>query len=323
MKWVILIDDGPSDQARGDLADRGHHRDVGARGRPHRLPQPRLQRQRPQRLLPRRIHRLVRPSVGRRRHLRRPLRRLPHALPGRLCVPGHRLQPSPRREHPPHAPGPGSRRELDRVPRRDHLHQPPGPPDPRRPHNAEGPMRHRRGLTLIEVAITVAISTVIFSAIYTVLNSAVSGDRALRVRVDLQLDAVRTLREVTEVLKNSGPIDLNSNGTFDAGDYPYIWTDGVSNMSPYGGFYGYLDGTNPGIVQQATSANEGLGASQEIAFRQPKDVDGDGRPTRVADGAIEWGTDTFAIVLVPGPMGNELQFRRYNASNAVVFTRLL
>jgi len=184
-------------------------------------------------------------------------------------------------------------------------------------------MRHRRGLTLIEVAITVAISTVIFSAIYTVLNSAVSGDRALRVRVDLQLDAVRTLREVTEVLKNSGPIDLNSNGTFDAGDYPYIWTDGVSNMSPYGGFYGYLDGTNPGIVQQATSANEGLGASQEIAFRQPKDVDGDGRPTRVADGAIEWGTDTFAIVLVPGPMGNELQFRRYNASNAVVFTRLL
>src|SRR6185503_9065470 len=71
------------------------------------------------------------------------------------------------------------------------------------------------------------------------------------------------------------------------------------------------------------SVNDGLGASQEIAFRQPRDVDGDGRPTRVSDGAIEWGTDSFAIVLVPGANGNELQFRRYNASWAVVSIRLL
>ena len=184
-------------------------------------------------------------------------------------------------------------------------------------------MCRRRGFTLIEVAIVVAISALIFSALFTVLNSAVSGDRALRVRVDLQLDAVRVLREVTEVLKNSGPIDLNSDGVFDPGDYPYIWTDGTSNTLPYSGFYGYLDGTNPGIVQQAVAAHEGLGASQEIAFRQPRDIDGDGRPTRVSDGTIEWGTDTFALVLVPGANGNELQFRRYNSSGAVVFTRLL
>ena len=190
------------------------------------------------------------------------------------------------------------------------------------------PDRQRRtrckgGFSMIEVAIAVAISAVLFSAIYTVLNTAVSGDKALRTRVDLQLDAVRILREVTEILKNSGPIDVNSDGVFDPGDYPYIWNDGTSNSAPFGGFYAYLDSANAGIVQQATSANEGLGPSQEIAFRQPKDVDGDGRPTRVSDGAIEWGTDTFSIVLVPGVGGNELQFRRYNDSWALVSTRLL
>lgn len=185
---------------------------------------------------------------------------------------------------------------------------------------AEGP---RRGFSLIEIAVAVAISAVLFSAIYSVLNTAVSGDRALRVRVDLQLDAVRILREVTEILKNSGPIDANGDGVFDPGDYPYLWNDGASNALPHGGFYAYLDSSNSGIVQKATSAHEGLGPSQEIAFRQPRDVDGDGRPTRVADGVIEWGTDTFAIVLVPGPDGNELQFRRYNPSWAVISTRIL
>jgi prepilin-type N-terminal cleavage/methylation domain-containing protein len=180
-----------------------------------------------------------------------------------------------------------------------------------------------RGFSLIEVAIAVAISAMIFSAIYTVLNTAVSGDRELRVRVDLQLDAVRILKDVTEVLKNSGPIDANDDGVFDPGDYPYVWTDGSSNTSPFGGFYAYLDSANSGIVPQATSPNEGQGASQEIAFRQPRDVDGDTRPTRTADGAIEWGTESFAFVLVPGPNGNELQLRRYNASFALVSSRLI
>lgn len=179
------------------------------------------------------------------------------------------------------------------------------------------------GLSLIEVSIALAISTVVVSAIYTVLKTAVGGDRDLRVRLDLQLDAVRILREVTDVLKNSGPIDLDSSGTFEAGDYPYLWTDGTSNGSPYGGYYAYLDGTNPGIIQQATSAYDGQGASQEIAFRLPRDVDGDGRPTQLATGQIEWGTDTYAIVLVPGTYGNELQLRRYNSSWEVISTRLL
>jgi prepilin-type N-terminal cleavage/methylation domain-containing protein len=149
-------------------------------------------------------------------------------------------------------------------------------------------MRRRQGLTLIETVIALGISAVVVSAMYTVLRTAVSGDRALRVRVDLQLDAVRMLRDITEILKNSGPLDQNTAGLFDAGDYPYIWTDGTTNGAPHGGFYAYLDGTNPGIVQKATAAHEGLGPSQEIAFRLPRDVDGDGRSSRPGYSAVTW-----------------------------------
>ena len=179
------------------------------------------------------------------------------------------------------------------------------------------------GLTLIEVSIAIAVSAVIFSAVYSVLNTAVGGDRALRVRVDMQLDSVRIMREVTEILKNSGPIDANGDGIFDPGDYPYLWNDGTTNAAPFGGFYAFVDGGNPGIVPQATTALDGLGPTQEIAFRQPRDVDGDGRPTRALDGAIEWGTDTFALVLVPSPGGNELQFRRYDAALSLVESRVV
>jgi len=181
----------------------------------------------------------------------------------------------------------------------------------------------RRGLTLIEVSIAIAVSAVIFSAVYSALNTSVGGDRALRVRVDMQLDAARIMREITEILKNSGPIDANGDGVFDPGDYPYLWNDGTTNTAPFGGFYAFVDRGNPGIVQQATTALDGLGATQEIAFRQPRDVGGDGRPIRALDGAIEWGTDTFALVLVPGPNGNELQFRRYDAAMTLVDSRVV
>lgn len=172
----------------------------------------------------------------------------------------------------------------------------------------------RPGFTLLGMSIIVAISAVMISAIFTVFNTAVGRGRALRVRVDLQLDAVRVLKDVTGILKNSGPIDANADGVFDPGDYPYFWNDGASNASSYGGFYSYLDSSNPAIVQKAKASHEGLGTSQEIAFR---------RPTRAADGVIEWGTDSYAIVLVPGQFGNELQFRRYDASGAVISTRLV
>src|SRR5688572_13458788 len=76
-----------------------------------------------------------------------------------------------------------------------------------------------RGFGLIEVAIAMAASAVIFSAIYSTVTAASESDHGLRVRVDLQLDAARVLKEITDVLKSSEPLD--------------VWDDGASMPAPY------------------------------------------------------------------------------------------
>lgn len=143
------------------------------------------------------------------------------------------------------------------------------------PEDGEG----TRGFSLIEVAIAVAASAVICSAIYTSLTSAAAGDPGLRVRVDLQLDASRVMKEITDLLKSSETVD--------------VWNDGTAPAAF----------ANPGVVRPANAAEEGQGPSQEIALRA--------------------GADLLAMVLVPGPDGNELQLRRYGAAKVLVSSRVL
>lgn len=182
--------------------------------------------------------------------------------------------------------------------------------------------RYAEGMSLFEVMIAVAILGILVGTSYLVLWTSIKGDEALRVRMDLQAEAVRTLREVTELLKRSGPIDLNNDKVIGnmPGEYPLIYND----TTLLTGYYAFLN--NPAITQPpGLTAEQGLGVSHEIAFRLPKDVDGlaNRGPTSVATGAIEWGTDYYAIVLVPGTDGNELQFRRYDAAFALVQKRVI
>lgn len=71
---------------------------------------------------------------------------------------------------------------------------------------------NRPGFSLVGVALATAVSAVFFSAIYTILRTEGSGDRDLRIRVDLHLDAVRVLREVTEALKGADFAGVESGG---------------------------------------------------------------------------------------------------------------
>ena len=138
------------------------------------------------------------------------------------------------------------------------------PGGPAAPEPTRSPaIPRRKGFTLIVASIAIVISALIFSEICSARRTAAGGDGALRVRVDLQLEAVRVLREVAELLRNSTSVDV--------------------------------------------------GPSQEFAFRRPRNI----------DGADERDNGTFAIVLVPGSNGDELQLRRHDASGAVVSTRLL
>jgi prepilin-type N-terminal cleavage/methylation domain-containing protein len=77
----------------------------------------------------------------------------------------------------------------------------------------------RRGFSLVEVIIAASVLAVaLIPALYALLNPAANGDPDLHVRVEFQLEAVRVLRAVTAVLKNSAPAGQGADGM--------LWTDG-------------------------------------------------------------------------------------------------
>src|SRR5688572_13649888 len=182
-------------------------------------------------------------------------------------------------------------------------------------------MKHlgrRAGLSLVESLLALGVSAVLVTTAVTTIRPSNPGDRALHARVGLKLEASRILREVAELLENSARVDVNGNGARDAGDYPYFWSDGATNGAAHGGFYAYLDSGNPGVSSPSPSE-----PSREIAFRLPREMDGLGRTISSATGRIDRDADTFALVVVPGPLGNELQLRRYDRTRVLVSTRIL
>jgi hypothetical protein len=146
------------------------------------------------------------------------------------------------------------------------------------------------GFSLLAVSVALALSLLVVSTVYTVAQPGPGGDRALRVRVELQLDATRAVRDMASLLEQSAPVDADE-------DYPYVWTDGASNLSAYA----YLDASNPGL-----RSKDGAGPSREIAFRR-----------------FESDPGSSAIVVVPDPRGDELQVRTYDASGTMIGKRLL
>lgn len=188
------------------------------------------------------------------------------------------------------------------------------------------PSRSRRGFSLIEIMVTLVISVVLLVAVYGVIGATVKQDESMRARVELQIEATRCIQELTSLMKTAGPVDINGNGSWDAGEFPAFTDDGITFPSAYSSF---TDLNSPSSNSAATHYigtvdSEGYGGtSNEIIFRLPKDKDGDKHPTD-ASGNIEWGKDTistetayYAIVIVSNPNVklNELQIRQYNGAS--------
>jgi hypothetical protein len=185
-----------------------------------------------------------------------------------------------------------------------------------------------RGISLLEVSITLAITAVLMVAVFAVVFSVQRGDETIRVRVDLQIEATRGMQELTSLLKTTGPVDLKRNGIWEPGDYPAFTDDGTPFPPAYASFVDVNDvgpsGRNNAATHFiATPDSEGYGGlSNEILFRLPRANDGGQHPTD-AKGEIEWGNDNvptetayYAIVLVHNPASrqNELQLREYNGT---------
>ncbi len=203
----------------------------------------------------------------------------------------------------------------------------------------------RRGFTLLEVLITAAVSAVVLAAVFTVLFTAVRQDESLRVRMEMQLEASRAMKDITSLLKMSGALDVNRNLQFDAGsDWPVFVTDTLAFEPrppagaplPEGTFPAPLseinaEETDPALAHPALTPPYKLSregdvrdfpenqASVEIAFRLPEDGDGDGYVTD-ASGNIEWSNDVYVICHeARSPVewlenGNVLELRRYDSA---------
>lgn len=192
---------------------------------------------------------------------------------------------------------------------------------------------HRRsaGFTFLEAIIVLAITAVVVAGTYAVIIATVRGDENLRARMKLQLEAIRTLQELTTLLKTSGPADLNRNGIRDADEPPLFVLDG----NPWSGSLFALNANNPAVVFGTPGPYGYGGRSVEMAFMLPGPADPSdprGRPVG-SDGFTRWGsqgvfgrTDVYAVVIVPDPEArtpaqsqdparNELQLREYDAAS--------
>lgn len=171
-------------------------------------------------------------------------------------------------------------------------------------------MTRKRGFSLLELLIAIGIGVILSAAVFGVIAATIRADEPGRVRMEMQLSATRALREMTEVLKKTGPADVDSDGIV---DFPAYFVDG-DMASPYDTTFG---------THEAVSGDDDFGDTYEIAFRIPQDIDGDGFPTESGTGRVEWGSDTYAIVLTPRADGvNELRLLTFDSTMTLTTQRV-
>jgi prepilin-type N-terminal cleavage/methylation domain-containing protein len=216
----------------------------------------------------------------------------------------------------------------------------------------------RGGFTLVEILISVSISAILLGAAIMVVWGVTREDQALRMRTEMQTDATRALKEMTALLRRSGPIDSNGNwssvGNADAADeFPFVVEDGAATALT--GLYAFA--SNPAMVrntaraadptdplsvklktQRADQLDHGAGPSYELVFRTAKDdgalsdggADDDELPINGSTGEIEWGNAYHALVVVPAKgqtagaslplLANELQHWSYDPAATTPLT---
>lgn len=218
-------------------------------------------------------------------------------------------------------------------------------------------VRRRQGFSLVEVLIAAAIAAVVLGATFMVVFAVTRQDQALRLRSDMHTEATRALKHITELLRRSGPIDANGdwiltgNGAVADNEFPVILDDTVMDSSallpsPYD--FAVNDkmvratdkaamptGVGPDLKRlQADTYAAGKGPSYEMIFRVATDgsLDADDLPIEGATGAIEWGSQYHAFVVVPTYPGgaanptlavNELQHWIYDQTSGQTTKRTL
>jgi len=160
------------------------------------------------------------------------------------------------------------------------------------------------GLALVESLVGIAVTAVILTAVYGVLSVSLRGDETLRTRLEFQLAANRAAEEIVRMLKMSGPVDLDLDGSW---EFPNLQPAPISPIpAPPGG---------PGPAAAG-------GPSWNIFFRVPEDLNGDGDPTD-ALGILEWDPRTYSFERNEVGGIGEVRLRAYDGQGSLVEDRVL
>jgi prepilin-type N-terminal cleavage/methylation domain-containing protein len=162
----------------------------------------------------------------------------------------------------------------------------------------------RAGFSMVELAIGLAILSVLVLA----LNQSLGSVRALTsggsAQTRLQLEAAQALRDVAREVQRSGfvPIDA-SHG------YPYVFDDGAPPDADMA-LHAHVPAT-----QTAQPGDADFGPSREVVLVTPLDADADGRPDIGPDGRLIWSPAVASFVVVTGNDGVNVLQRRTNGGS--------
>ena len=169
-----------------------------------------------------------------------------------------------------------------------------------------GTRGRKRGFTLVEVTIVLVISLLLFGSLAAISRSGSNLIEAQSGDLDMQGTAARAMSVILSDLRQTGKVDLGGGLV-----YPYLYSDGAAA----GAFAAY---SHPPAVLHVAAASPANGPSQEILFKTLKDLDGDGKFTNAATGAIEWSGEDYGYALVTGPDGVNRLMRQVNGAGGTL-----
>ena len=179
----------------------------------------------------------------------------------------------------------------------------------------KGALRNRRaggtGFSLVEALMSSLIFVALLVAVYSALTDAMSVNDIQGTYVRMQMDGRRALERIAAELRMTGRFDNPAPGQ---PGYPYVFPDG----DPFGVFT-YLKHDPP--ARHLPAGNAANGETREIAFKVPRDEDGDGLLTEAATGDIEWCDEDISFALVTDATGMNVLERREDGVTTDILAR--
>jgi hypothetical protein len=180
-----------------------------------------------------------------------------------------------------------------------------------RPSRRRG--RRDAGFSALELTVSATILLAVFGAFATAVTDAVSTSVSTVSAASLQEEARRILDRLRRDVAMTGRIDAAVDPTgaalpavYSNGDAPAgleIFEHDVETLTNIASEFAPAptpeEPFNPPPFVAPGNENEPFGF-REFVFRLPRDVDGDGRIVS-AVGAVEWGPELFAYLVVPRP----------------------